>query len=159
MIETYGEQIVGSDWSPHVAVLSNPFKLQWVPTPRPEPLPQGIPQQTQSVAGREDDFALLRKEYVIDDANAVQLFIRNYPPIVGILLEAVPHLKSCFGPHGTLHLVVLPDTVPPRTIYGVVTWNDSFESARAALKAFDESWWLDSSTRASGRIVFDYELA
>jgi hypothetical protein len=101
---------------------------------------------------------LLQKDYVFEDRSRVTSFLEGRPSLPQILLEAVAHLKDSFGTDATFQLQLPLEEDLPVAIYAVALWNDSLLEARAALQHFDDSWWTESSKRASGRIVFDYQL-
>ena len=100
----------------------------------------------------------LRQCYVFEDSAKLQSALLERPSLLPILLEAVTHLRDSFGASAPLHLQMPHDEDLSITIYAVVLWKDSLQTARAALQQFDDAWWVDSSKRASGRIVFDYQL-
>jgi hypothetical protein len=119
----------------------------------------GFEQQMAEFAiQQQEEINRLLEAYVFDDPNGVRSFLKNHRSVAEILLEAVPHLKQCFGGDPTLRLQVLSNEGYQGTIYGVVSWKQDLSSARSALQRFDDSWWINSSRRASGRIVFDYQL-
>lgn len=101
----------------------------------------------------------LQKDYVFENRARVCSYLENRPSLPQILLEAIPHLKECFGATPTPQLQLPFEDETPQTIYGIVPWMGSVSEARAALRRFDDSWWRDGSKKASGRIVFDYKLA
>jgi hypothetical protein len=101
---------------------------------------------------------LLQKEYVFEDRSRVTSFLEDRPSLPQVLLEAVAHLKDSFGTHVTFQLQLPLEEDLPVAIYAVALWKESLQQARTALQHFDDSWWNESSKRASGRIVFDYQL-
>jgi hypothetical protein len=101
---------------------------------------------------------LLQKEYVFEDRSRVTSFLEDRPSLPQVLLEAVTHLKDSFGTNATFQLQLPLEEDLPVAIYAVALWKESLQEARTALQHFDDSWWRESSKRASGRIVFDYQL-
>jgi hypothetical protein len=116
---------------------------------------QGM-EQTQWERGLLID--RIQKDYVLEDRVKVRSFLEDRPSLPQILLEAVAHLKESFGTNVTLQLQVPLEEEVPASIYAVVLWTGGLQEARAALQRFDDSWWRESSKKASGRIVFDYQL-
>lgn len=110
-------------------------------------------------AAENEDFRKLNREYLLENRSEVEMFIHDHRSTVGILLEAVPNLRAAFGAEAILQLRVGIEEETTKVIYGIVIWKESLDSARSALRQFDDSWWLNNVKRASGRIVFDYELA
>lgn len=104
------------------------------------------------------DLEKLKREYVFEDVAVTESFIRNHRSIVEVLLDAVPHLRRCFGSETTLKIGVVFEDAGPTTASAVALWKGPLASARESLAKFDESWWLENVKRARGRILFDYEL-
>jgi hypothetical protein len=113
----------------------------------------------QVAVEQEAELIRLRREYRFKNGPDVEAFLQNHHSLLELLLDAVPQLRARFGADVTLQLQVGMEEGPPSTIYGVVIWKGSLASARAAREQFDESWWMENIERASGRVVFDYELA
>jgi hypothetical protein len=110
-----------------------------------------------SIRKREIDGLL--KAYVFEEDLIVREFLAVHRSVPQLLLEAVPVLKNFFGEIAVLNLRVISDESGVGTIYGIVSWQDTAEAARSALRKFDESWWIAASEKASGRVMFDYLLA
>jgi hypothetical protein len=157
------EQSVGGEWNKPLWIGDASTMEQYIPSPqstRPMGVFQDFEEQfTQYITEQEEQLKKLQRNYVFDTAEGVRGFLRTHRSLSELLLEAVPVLKDCFGTDTITLLQVLRDEGVPGTIYGVVVWKDSLASARAALRKFDECWWVRTSKRASGRIVFDYQLA
>jgi hypothetical protein len=117
-------------------------------------------QMAQFSAEEEEDFKRLRREYVLVNGPSVESFLRRHRSLLEVLLDAVAQIKACFGAESVLQLRLgSEDGDAPNVVCGFVQWTKSLEAARAALDEFDESWWMNNVRRASGRVVFDYELA
>jgi len=169
MNQSYEEQAKGINWAE-----STPNAVNWFPEEFLQQLPSEESQFRSEIADRlltkyehqmvqftqtqEQELTKLRIEYVFDETHRVEVFLKEHRALLEILLDAVIPLRGCFGKDVVLQLQVGWDEGAPKTIYGVVIWKNDLASARTALKKFDETWWLDNSKRASGRIVFDYEL-
>jgi hypothetical protein len=110
---------------------------------------------------RSDNESLTEKllsVFVFEDAKTVRSFLGDHPSIPDFLIGAAPLLKKSFGDSAVLQLQIPLDDEIPTTIYAVALWDGTLESARAALKKFDDAWGTSNSHTASGRIVFDYQL-
>jgi hypothetical protein len=106
----------------------------------------------------KEQFEVLRTNYVFDPADGVRSFLEGHRAVSEVLMEAVTELRRCFGSNAILQLQLLDNEGTSAAIYGIVLWQGDLQSARAALQTFDETWWIESSRRAAGRIVFDYQL-
>lgn len=115
-------------------------------------------QMAQFADEQEDELARLRSEYVFDCPRAVLDFLKTHRALPGLLLEAVAPLRRCFGGDCVVHLQARTDG-DARILYAIVFWRGSLNSVKGSLKSFDDTWWLASSGKASGYVVFDYELA
>jgi hypothetical protein len=73
-------------------------------------------------------------------------------------LEAIPALKTCFGPQAVFALRAPIDDSGSQTLYAVAIWPGSMREVREALEKFDETWWIQHSQKASGYLTFTYEL-
>lgn len=117
-------------------------------------------QMTSFSAKEEDDFERLRKEYVLVNASIVEVLLRNHRSLIDLLLEAVVHLRASFGTDAVIQLRLgFDEGDEPNIVCGIVQWTRDSQAARAALDAFDDSWWMNNVGKAFGRVVFDYELA
>jgi hypothetical protein len=117
-------------------------------------------QMMQYVKDQEAKFQELRREYILlHDLNNLESYLRDHSALVDVLLDAVPHLKACFGDNLILQIRLADDEETSKTVCATILWRKDPASARAALNSFDESWWIDNVKRASGKVVFDYELA
>jgi hypothetical protein len=101
----------------------------------------------------------LRREYQLSSTSGVESFLRIHRSLAEILIDAIPHLRETFGDDTVFRIDVGSDENPiPEMLYTVALWQGSPALAKAALERFDESWWIGNSSRANGRLVFDYEL-
>jgi hypothetical protein len=116
-------------------------------------------QMTKFAAEQRRQVERLSKNYVFDDGERVRSFLQNHRALSEILLEAAPELRRCFGDEIMLQLQVPCEEGLPGVIYGIVIWKGDVRTARVALQQFDDSWWMAATKKASGRIVFDYQLA
>jgi hypothetical protein len=115
-------------------------------------------QLAQQESEFADAIAKLRSDFIFSNTGSVQAFLSTHRALASILLEAVDYLKDCFGPDTPLMLEIASDDGPARAIYALALWKKDRAESRAALKKFDEIWWMNNLRKAGGRIVFDYEL-
>ena len=143
-----------NNWSRQTVLSPGP------PSPEPPVLNEYERQMTQFAVEEEEDLKRLRKEYVLVSGPSVEVFLRSHRSLIEILLDAAAQIRARFGADIVLQLRLSGEEGEvPNLVYGVIQWSGSLDTARAALDAFDESWWIENVRRASGRIVFDYELA
>lgn len=156
------EQTSGMNWGVAPGLMAHEYSQQvavWERGISVSALPELEEQMRTFARTREEELAKLRKLYVFWDADQVEEFLRTHRALTEIFLEAVIPLRECFGIDAPLALDVTWEEGPPKVIYGLVVWRGERTAARAALRRFDESWWIDNSRRSAGKIVFDYELA
>lgn len=114
------------------------------------------------MAAQEEEFAasitMLRKRFIFKSGETVGAFLRTHRTLIPILLEATLHLAYFFGADVPLALEVMSDDGPPNSINALALFNGDSTNARVALDSFDEAWWIANMRKASGRIVFDYDL-
>ncbi|MFZ0629720.1 MAG: hypothetical protein WA399_02090 [Acidobacteriaceae bacterium] len=107
---------------------------------------------------QQRELETLRRVYVFVDSSLVRAFLREHRALPVLLLDAVPWLKSAFGDTPTLQLQLMIEEGEPATLCGLVLWTGALESAKEALRRFDDNWWLSNCRRASGNLIFDIEL-
>jgi len=78
--------------------------------------------------------------------------------LIQLLLEAVPHLKTCFGTNVVVSLRVPIDEGGSRCLYAVAMWPARLRDVKNALGRFDHEWWLGRANQAAGDLTFTYEL-
>lgn len=100
----------------------------------------------------------VRARYIFAEPEEVEVFLRDHRAISGLLLEAAPYLRNCFGPTVPLRLMVSFEDDGSRTMQALAVWNGPLNDAKNALARFDREWWLDNCRRSSASIVLDYEL-
>jgi len=115
-------------------------------------------QMTAAAVEHEAVLNDLLLSFVMPTDSSVTTFLTEHRSIPQILLESVPHLKTCFG-SGTVFALRAPiDDSGSRTLYAVVIWPGKVRGEREALEQFDDSWWIAHSRQASGHLTFTYEL-
>lgn len=106
----------------------------------------------------EASMTMLRKLFIFRSGQSVASFLGTHRALIPILLEATTHLAHFFGADVPLALEILSDDESPNSINALALFHGSSTDAHAALDSFDQVWWMANMRRASGRIVFDYDL-
>jgi hypothetical protein len=124
-----------------------------------ETLYQYLQEGPELAAADEREMDAVRAAYVFEDSLAVESFLTGRRAIAGLLLEAAPYLRKCFGADIPLRLRVrIEEEDGARRLEALALWNGPLREAKNALAAFDREWWLQNCRRGSGSIVLDYEL-
>ena len=105
----------------------------------------------------EAEIGELKTKYVFRNESAVTQSILSHRATAGVLLNAHPELKRCFGEDVVFNLEAVSDDDESTSLYAIVVWRGLAEGAESALEDFDERWWLNQS--AQPRLTFTYELA
>jgi hypothetical protein len=98
------------------------------------------------------------REFFVMSTDLPLQFLFAHRAIPRLLLEAVSHLRACFGSETVFTLRAPIDESGSRTLYAVVMWPGSVQDARKSLERFDETWWIANSRQSSGYLNFTYEL-
>lgn len=116
----------------------------------------------RQMAIQEEEFStsltMLRKHFIFRSGDAVSAFLKAHRTLIPILFEATTYLAHFFGADVPLALEVISDDGPPVSINALALFHGNSIDARAALDLFDRAWWMANMRKASGRIVFDYDL-
>ena len=126
-------------------------------------------QETEILADAERQMAKFEEEheatlrmvatqYVMPEDSSVQRFLRSHRTLPQLLIEAIPHLKRCFGELAVFSLRAPVDESGGQMLYGLVVWPGDVNQVRRSLAQFDEDWWIKHSRQASGRLSFSFEL-
>jgi hypothetical protein len=103
-------------------------------------------------------FQEIQRQFMMPGDCSVTAFLSDNSAISPMLLEAIPHLKTCFGADTILSLRVSIDGPGSPTLYAVVRWPGKVCDVRSALQRFDDEWWLKRAGQAAGLLTFTYEL-
>jgi hypothetical protein len=150
--------------------------LEWRPSPPRPMLHQSLDAQTSPNAkemiqlfssldlqmaehNKEFDLAIntLRRMYMFSDDDEVTAFLKLNRTVAPLLIEAFSHMSGAFTGTAIL-LELMNEEESSQTINALALWAGKREEARAALRKFDQEWWLDNIGKANGRIVFDYQI-
>lgn len=155
------DQTSGNDWGPRGGARVYHRQKPWPAIPGRVQLSELSDLENQ-MREYEAEFKRLLTDlstfFIFADPNAVWSFLRTHRSVVSILLDGAPYLRKSFGDGVPLTLEVVSDDGPPVAINALAVWRGDSTGARAALRAFDEVWWLKNLHGAGGRIVFDVEL-
>lgn len=109
---------------------------------------------------RHEDSKLGRisREYVIRNAGRLKDLVVEAPVLAELLCEAIAHLNSSFGGDSIKRIEVVDsdEGASIRVLARIMT--GGLSEADAALRDFDEKWWLLNCHRSDGSLVFDYEI-
>lgn len=100
----------------------------------------------------------IEKQYVFQSRGELGEFLREYPATLTLLSEAANWLDAAFGPGKLKLLRLLQEDSGYSSVFGIVLWPGSVEDGHAALREFDQSWWLANCHRAGGLVNFNIEL-
>ena len=106
-----------------------------------------------------DSFASLHQLYKIDTIDLTTSFIRKYPHLIGVLLEAHEQIKRVFHKHvEEVRLQYVRD--PEENFEGLsvdIRTNLSPELSLDLLDRFDEEWWLDVNNEVRAELIIMVE--
>lgn len=140
---------------PVVADYTTSLKLrEWIATPL------AVAGNRGNYVDFENTLTALSVLYHVEQPVAVYEYLRKYPFIIDLLLEALPNLENLF-PNDPVRLRVVEDTEQPQSaeLFAVVQTALTPEEAFGRLMSFDELWWLQASQRACCKINFTFEHA
>lgn len=116
----------------------------------------------RQMAVQEEEFkaslTTLRKSFIFKSGDTVSAFLKTNRTLIPVLLEATTYLAYFFGEDVPLALEIMSDDGPPSSINALALFHGDSIDARAALDLFDKAWWMVNMRKASGKIVFDYDL-
>jgi len=107
----------------------------------------------------ELQFVLLEQTYRFRRRDEVISFLKAYPFLVSLLVEAYPRIAQCFGPHPLVFLEVVtdPEAADDRQLVAFTRTDLVPIKALASLDRFDKSWWLEASHRSRGKLCVHLE--
>ncbi len=103
----------------------------------------------------------LEEIYSLRDPATVWHFLRTYPQLIEVLLEAPVHLQKYFGPDPqvTLEVVSDPEVEGMDELFAYILTSLPVDEALARLDRLDEEWFLDQLDRIDGQFNFNLEFA
>jgi hypothetical protein len=128
-------------------------ELVTIPTPTYEypPLDRDSIELESEINSMLSPYFLAQPEQIVD-------YVREHSALPALLHEAAPKLKESFGADTILKLELGANGDEGSVLRVLAMWPGSLASANAALKNFDESFWIANCDRASGYLVVDREL-
>ena len=131
----------------------------WEERPELASFPESLePQMAQFRADRDAILNEVGRNYIGSEDASVRSFLVEHRGLIQLLLEAVPHLKTCFGTNVVVSLRVPIDEGGSRCLYAVAMWPARLRDVKNALGRFDHEWWLGRANQAAGDLTFTYEL-
>jgi hypothetical protein len=102
---------------------------------------------------------LLEQRYAFRERGEVLGFLKVYPFLVPLILEAYGKIAEYFGPYPNVVLEVVndPEALDYQELFIFIRTNLPPREAFALLKRFDQEWWLDASDRAECLLNIDVE--
>jgi hypothetical protein len=156
-------QTSGNLWPPPVPVFMLDQPLHQAPV-RAKPIEGNTifdDFEKQMAAYTAEHDAMIREmllHFVMPTDSSVTKFLSEHRSIAPLLLQAVPHLESCFGADAVFNLRAPTDESGSRTLYSVAMWPGKAQDVRNALAKFDRDWWMSHAGQAAGLLTFTYEL-
>lgn len=102
----------------------------------------------------------IEARYSLRDAPTVRQYLRDYPEVIEVLIEARPHLEEHFGTEVRVSLEVIndPEAAEIKELFAYIATDLSADEAVMRLDAFDEGWFLHYVDRVAGRLNFNLEF-
>ena len=103
---------------------------------------------------------ILQKKYVFrNDPRDIWKFLKEYPSLSSVLVEAHHHLMKYFpnNPQVFLSLGIAPEDMSVDHLTASVASGLDFETSMDALNAFDEEWWLAWQRQTQGKLCITLE--
>jgi hypothetical protein len=74
------------------------------------------------------------------------------------LMRARKPIETAFGSNVVKTLTLVEDDEGSKMLFCLMMVPGDMQTARRALKAFDEKWWIRESPSLRGKLNFDFEL-
>ena len=105
------------------------------------------------------NFDSLAGLFVLADPAKVARFLAQHPELVGLLLEARPELRRCFGEAPVrLQVVSDPEAPGPIELFGYIATDLEASEALERLRRFDAEWFIEHRAEAGELLNFDVEF-
>ena len=114
---------------------------------------------TASVFQKAPKPEALEKLYTHRRPMEVKGFIKAYPFLVPLLVEAYDKIGEYFGsnPEIVLEVVTDPEGFDDRQLVAFIQGLANPDEALAKLGAFDKGWWLEASHKSRGKLCIHLE--
>jgi hypothetical protein len=104
------------------------------------------------------ELRLVEQRYTFRRRTEVIGFIKAYPFLIPLLLEAYDKIVQHFGPSPVfLEVVTDPEAICDRQLVAFIRTDLAPIEALASLDRFDKSWWLEASHRSQGKLCIHLE--
>jgi hypothetical protein len=124
----------------------------------PEMIPVWQQPGPSLVRASELQFRLIEQLYILRRRAEIIGFIKTYPFLVPLLLEAYDKIVQHFGPSPVfLEVVTDPEAMDDRQLVAFIRTDLDPIEALASLDRFDKSWWLEVSHRSRGKLCIHLE--
>ena len=127
------------------------------------PIVEPTSSHVADVPGALDSaITLLRRRYVFRHPDEVIAYLREYPHLVPVLLDAADRITRYFGPDAPLVLEVFtdPESEPEeRELFALVQTPLGADAALANLYQLQDEWWLAAAPDGPGVLVIGVEPA
>ena len=102
----------------------------------------------------------LEKLYTYRRPNEVKGYIKAYPFLVPLLVEAHDKIREYFEPQSevVLEVVTDPEADDERELFAFIQTNCTPEEALDRLNRLDQEWWLDASLRSEEKLCIHTEF-
>ena len=109
---------------------------------------------------RSEKLSQVQGVYESRDGARVTGFLRAYPVLIDLLLEALEHLERCFGPNPqvVLEVVADPDSEGSEELFANIGTSLPVDEALEQLNRLDDTWFLAQLGRTEGRFNFNLEF-
>ena len=107
------------------------------------------------------DIDRLAALYEFRNPTAIADFVRDYPAVIGLLLEAADVVPRYFGPGTRLALDLERDRDAPDHVqlFALIQTDQDVAVALASLDRFNAEWWLDALQPVASKLVFGLDYA
>ena len=133
-----------------------------------QPIPRPAPVEAAAGAGRrpptapaDDALDQLSARYAFRRPEEVADYLRRYPHLVPVLVEAAEVIPRYFGADAPLVLEVVTDPeedAPRPELFALVRTTLGPDEARERMDRLDDDWWTDASPDGPGVLVVDLEF-
>jgi hypothetical protein len=98
--------------------------------------------------------------YCFRDRNKVWAYLEPHGEILPVLVEAYGHIQAQFGSGTPVVLSVIsePTNRQSAELFALISTSLPVAQALAAMRRFDEEWWLDVPEHQTGALNFDIEF-
>jgi len=98
--------------------------------------------------------------YSFRDRTEVRAYLELHGEVLPVLVEAYSHIQAHFGSGTPVVLTVISEPADRQSaeLFALISTSLPVEQALAAMRRFDEEWWLDVPEHQTGALNFDIEF-